>query len=273
MHKILAAKPSITQLEIDYVTDAVSRCWGEKCYEYVSRFENELKNYLNVPCAWATSSGHGALHLALMSLGVGPGDEVIVPDATWTGSVFPINWVGANPVFVDVLPDSWCISPSGIEKAITRNTKAIVAVHLYGNLCEMDEIMAIASKHGIPVIEDAAEAFGSEYKGQKAGSIADFGVFSFHGTKTLTTGEGGALVSNREDMALKVKTLESQGRIPGAPHFWVDEIGLKYKMSNLQAALGCAQLNRADELVASKRAIFGQYKELLKDMPDICMNP
>lgn len=274
MRKILAAKPSITQLEIDYVTDAITNGWGEHCYDYINKFRDSLRGYFGVKYAWPTSSCHGALHIALMTLGVGPGDEVIVPDATWIGSVFPITWLGAKPVFVDVLPDTWCINPELIEEKVTKKTKAIIVVHLYGNLVDMDAVLKIAGKYNLPVIEDAAEALGSEYKGKKAGSIGDFGVFSFHGTKTLTTGEGGAIISNRDDLADKVTTIESQGRRPDKHiMFWVDELGLKYKMSNLQAALGVAQFERVEELVAKKREIFYLYRDAFSDLPDIQMNP
>ena len=212
------------------------------------------------------------MHLVLASLGIRSEHEVIVPDSTWTGSVFPISWVGATPIFVDVLPKTWCIDLQKIEADITKKTKAMVVVHLYGNLCEMDEIMAIGKKHNIPIIEDAAEAIGSEYKGKKAGSIADFGVFSLHGTKTLTSGEGGVIISNRLDLEAVVTTLESQGRRPGAKLFWVDEVGLKYKMSNIQVALGLAQFERADELVGKKRHIFSHYKNHLRDIDGLQLN-
>jgi len=274
MRKILAAKPSITQLEIDYVTDAIANGWGEHCYDYIEKFKDRIKKYFGVKYAWPTSSCHGALHIVLMALGIGPRDEVIVPDSTWIGSVSPISWLGAKPVFVDVLPDTWCINPDLIEEKITDKTKAIIVVHLYGNLVDMDAVMKIAKKYDLPVIEDTAEALGSEYKGKKAGSIGDFGVFSFHGTKTLTTGEGGAIISNREDFADRITTIESQGRRPDKHiMFWVDELGLKYKMSNLQAALGLAQFERVDELVENKRTIFRWYEQSLTDFDDIMINP
>lgn len=274
MKKILFAKPSITQKEIEYVNDAIINGWGDNCYGYLNRFNDKLKEYFDVPYVWPTSSCHGALHILLMALEIGKGDEVIVPDMTWIGSVSPISWLGATPVFVDVLQDSWCIDPNKIEKVITKNTKAIIAVHPYGNLAEMDEIMAIGKKFNIPIIEDAAESVGSEYKGKKAGSIADLGVISMHGTKMLTTGEGGAILCNRGDLVEKISIIEAQGRRPQKHiHFWVDEIGLKYKMSNLQAALGLAQFERAEEIVKKKRQIFDWYKELLHDVEDIALNP
>ncbi len=271
--RIPVNKPTITGREIAYVTDAITHGWGDHCYDYINRFTEILKTSFHVKHAWPMSSCHGALHTVLMALGIGPGDEVIVPDITWIGSVSPITWLGAKPVFADVLRDTWCIDPTSIEKKITPKTKAIIVVHLYGSVCDMDLIMNIAQNHNLPVIEDAAEAVGSEYHGMRVGSIGDFGVFSFHGTKTFTTGEGGALISNRDDIADKISTICNQGRRP-EQHimFWVDEIGLKYKMSNLDAALGVAQFERFDELVNKKRQIFGWYKEALAGVPDIALN-
>jgi len=274
MKKILFAKPSITKKEIDYVNDAVKNGWGLNCYDYIHRFTDKLKNYFNSPHVWPTSSCHGALHIILMALGIGRDDEVIVPDMTWIGSVTPISWLGATPVFVDVLEDCLSIDPSKIEKAITKKTKAIIVVHPYGNVAKMDEIIAIGKKYKIDIIEDAAEAIGSEYKNQKVGSIADFGVISLHGTKTLTSGEGGAIFCKRKDLVDKITIIESQGRNSSRKaDFWVDEIGLKYKMSNIQAALGLAQFERADDLIKKKIQIFNWYKENLKPFSDIFLNP
>lgn len=266
--KIVITKPSISPLEIEYVNDAITNGWGPQCYEYLYRFEKEFATYQDTKYALATSSCTGAIHLALMALGVKAGDEVIVPEITWIASVEPILYIGAKPVFVDVLPDTWCIDPSAIKKAITSKTKAIIPVHVYGNLCEMDSIMDIAKKHNLMVLEDAAEGLGSEYKGKKAGSIGDAGVFSFHGTKTISTGEGGIIVTNREDVIERARILNDHGRNPKiGKTFWMEEYGYKYKMSNLQAAMGCAQIERAEELVDRKRLIFTWYKELLKDTP------
>src|ERR1700683_4184938 len=181
--KIVITKPSISELEIEYVNDAIRNGWGSKCYDYIYRFEKEFAGYQGQQHALATSSCTGAIHLALMALGVKAGDEVIVPEITWIASVEPILYIGAKPVFVDVLPDTWCIDPAEIEEAITPRTKAIIPVHVYGNLCDMDAIMDIARRSKLVVLEDAAEGLGSEYKGRKAGSIGDAGVFYFHGTK------------------------------------------------------------------------------------------
>jgi perosamine synthetase len=221
----------------------------------------------------ATSSCTGAIHLALMAMGVGKDDEVIVPDITWIASVEPVLYIGAKPVLVDVLPDTWCIDPAKVKAAITARTKAIIVVHLYGNLVEMDAIMAIARQHKLTVLEDAAEGLGSEYKGKKAGSIGHAGVFSFHGTKTISTGEGGMVVTDDPKLFERAKILNDHGRNPKiGKTFWMEEYGYKYKMSNLQAAMGCAQIERAEELIDKKRQIFSWYQQLLADFPCI-LNP
>ncbi len=274
MSRIYYTKPSITELEIRYATDAAASGWGDHCYDYIFRFEAAFRDHLGVKHAIATSSCTGALHMGLAALGVGPGDEVILADINWIASAAPITYLGAKPVFVDVLPDTWCIDPEKAQAAITKKTKAIIAVHLYGNLCEMDELLAIGRSRGIPVIEDAAEAIGSVYHGRRAGSMADFGAFSFHGTKTVTTGEGGMFVTNDDDLYEKVLTLSNHGRARAQKkQFWPDMVGFKYKMSNIQAAIGCAQMERIAELVSRKRRIFEYYAESLLKYPTISMNP
>lgn len=268
MSRIYYTKPSITDLEILYATDAATNGWGERCYEYIGRFETLFRQHLNVKHAIATSSCTGALHMGLAALGVGPGDEVILGDINWIASAASITYLCAKPVFVDVLPDTWCLDPSKVEAAITPRTKAIIAVHLYGNLCDMDSLIAIGAKHGIPVIEDAAEAIGSAWYGKRAGSLGAFGTFSFHGTKTLTTGEGGMFVTQDDNLYEKVLTLSNHGRARGQmKQFWPDMVGFKYKMSNLQAAIGCAQMERIDDLIAAKRRIFDYYSQHLSDLP------
>lgn len=274
MKKIHYTKPSITDLEVQYATDAAKNGWGEKCYDYIYKFENLFKEHLGVKHAMATSSCTGAMHMGLSALGIGYGDEVILADINWIASAAPITYLGAKPIFIDILPDTWCIDPSKIEAAITPKTKAIIAVHLYGNLCDMDAIMAIGKKYGLYVIEDAAEAIGSVYKGKKAGSIGDFGVFSFHGTKTVTTGEGGMFVTNDTELFEKVNILNSHGRNPkNLKQFWAETIGFKYKISNIQAAIGCAQMERIYELIEKKRDIFFEYHKLLSNINGLTMNP
>jgi perosamine synthetase len=264
MSRIYYTKPSITELEVSYATDAARNGWGERCYEYIDRFERSFARHLGVEWAIATSSCTGALHLGLAALGVGHGDEVILGDINWIASAAPIMHLGAKPVLVDVLQDSWCLDPERVEAAITRRTKAIIAVHLYGNLCDLDRLLDIGKRHGIPVIEDAAEAIGSKWRGHRAGSLGAFGTFSFHGTKTVTTGEGGMFVTNDADLYRRVLTLSNHGRAAGQTRqFWPDMLGFKYKMSNLQAAVGCAQLERIDELIEAKRRVFLYYADAL----------
>lgn len=272
--RIPYTKPSISELEVGYATDAALHGWGERCYDYIHRFETAFKVHIGVKHAIATSSCTGALHMGLAALGVGPGDEVILADSNWIASAAPIVHLGATPVFVDILPDTWCVDPQRVEAAITPRTKAIVAVHLYGNLCDMDRLLAIGERHAIPVIEDAAEAIGSVWHDRRAGSMGAFGSFSFHGTKTLTTGEGGMFVTNDDALFDTVLTLSNHGRTRGqARQFWPDVVGFKYKMSNIQAALGCAQTKRIEELVGRKRAILRRYRELLEGCTGVDMNP
>jgi perosamine synthetase len=272
--KIHYTKPSITELEVQYATDAARNGWGERCYEYISKFEEKFKAYTGAQYAIATSSCTGALHMGLSALGVGPDDEVILADTNWIASAAPITYLGAKPVFVDILPDTWCLDPEKVEAAITLKTKAIIAVHIYGNLCDMDKLLAIGEKYGIPVIEDAAEAVGSQWHGKHAGTLGKFGSFSFHGTKTLTTGEGGMFITNDPELYEKVLTLSNHGRAKGqTKQFWPDAIGFKYKISNLQAAIGYGQMERIQDLVARKREIFEYYSREITSLPGVSMNP
>jgi perosamine synthetase len=267
MEKVYYTKPSISELEISYVNDAIRNGWGEKCYDYIKRFESTFAKYLHIEYALATASCSGAIHLALASLGIGEGDEVIVPETTWVATTSPVLYLGAKPVFVDIEPDTWCINPQKIREAITPKTKAIMVVHLYGNIAKMNEIMQIAKEHNLYMIEDAAEALGSIYQGKKVGTIGDIAVFSFHGTKTMTTGEGGMLVTNNPELIGKARMLNDHGRVAGEPKmFFPHHLGYKYKISNLQAALGLAQTERLDELVAHKIWVFQTYKKYLGDL-------
>jgi perosamine synthetase len=271
--RIHYTKPSITEWEIRYATDAATNGWGEHCYDYIHRFESLFRDHLGIKHAIATSSATGALHLGMAGLGIGAGDEVILGDINWIASAAPIVHLGAAPVLIDVLPDTWCLDPSAVEAAITPRTKAILAVHLYGNLCDLAALQEIGKRHGIPVIEDAAEAIGSIWHGQRAGSMGAFGAFSFHGTKTVTTGEGGIFVTNDDALYERVLTLSNHGRARGETRqFWPETIGFKYKMSNLQAAIGCAQVERIDDLIAAKRKIFEYYRTALASLP-VRMNP
>jgi perosamine synthetase len=273
MSRIYYTKPSITEQEQRYAADAAAHGWGERCYEYIDRFEKVFADHLAVPHAIATSSCTGALQLGLAGLGIGPGDEVILGDINWIASVAPVVHAGATPVLVDVLPDTWCVDPAAVEAAITPRTKAIIAVHLYGNLCDMDRLLAIGERYGIAVIEDAAEAIGSVWHGRRAGAMGRFSTFSFHGTKTVTTGEGGLFATADAALYERVLTLSNHGRARGEPRqFWPSVVGFKFKMSNLQAAIGCGQMERIDELIAGKRRVFLAYRERLAGLP-LRMNP
>lgn len=212
--------------------------------------------------------------MGMAALGIGPGDEVILADTNWIATAAPIVHLGARPVFVDILPDTWCLDPAQVERAITPRTRAIVAVHLYGNLCEMDGLLEIGKRNGIAVIEDAAQAIGSVYHGRRSGSMGRFGVFSFHGTKTMTTGEGGMFVTRDPDLFDRVQTLSNHGRSHGqSKQFWPDMVGFKFKMSNIQAAIGCAQMERITELTDRKHEILGYYRAHLEALSGIAMNP
>ncbi len=270
--RISVAGPWITQLEIDYVTDAVTNAWYGNANTYHERFEKAFSEYVGVPHAMALPSCTSGLHLALAAMGIGQGDEVIVPDITWIATSAPINYVGATPVFVDVDATTWCINPTSLEAAITQHTKAIITVDLYGNMADYDRILAIAKKYNLRVIEDAAEAAGASYKGKRAGSLGDVAVFSFHGSKTLTTGEGGMLVTNDKALFNRANFLRDHGRALGDFSFENSEVAFKYKMSSMQAALGLAQTERLDELIAKKREAFTWYAQRLSGVSGITMN-
>jgi perosamine synthetase len=260
-------------LEVGYATDAARNGWGAACYEYIERFEEAFREHLSIGYSIATSSCTGALHMGLVGLGVRPGEEIILADTNWIATVAPIVHVGATPVLVDVCSDTWCVDPSKVAAAVTPKTRAIVATHLYGNLAELEELAEIAEPLGISLIEDAAEALGSVYRGKRAGSIGHFGTFSFHGSKTVTTGEGGMFVTNDEELFSRVLALSNHGREPSEMrNFAPSHVGFKFKMSNLQAAIGCAQLERIDELVLRKQEILDLYRNRLYQLPGATMN-
>ena len=268
---ILTAGPSVSAKEVVYVNDAASNGWNRNWNYYLNKFEKAFAEYVGVEYALATSSCTGALQIALMSLGVGPGDEVIVPDLTWVASANAITYVGAIPVFADIELDTWNISSESVESLISENTKAIVVVHMYGHPARMNNICALASKYNLKVVEDAAPAIGAEWNSMRCGSFGDFGAFSFQGAKLLVTGEGGMLVTNNKDLYLAAKKIWDQGRNPNKT-FWIDGEGVKFKMSNLQAAFGLAQLERVEALIEMKRRIFSWYEEYLADCTYIKLN-
>jgi perosamine synthetase len=270
--RIPVAGPSITEREVELVAEAARTAWYQNHYSYNARFEKLLTDYVGVAHAVSVPHCTAALHLALAALGIGPGDEVIVPDVTWIASVAPVVYVGAEPVLVDILPDTWCIDPAAVEAAVGPRTKAVIGVDLYGSVCDWERLEQIAARHGLFLIEDAAEALGSQFKGRKAGAFGTVSTFSFHGSKMVVTGEGGMLATDNNDLFERVLFLRDHGRKPGDRFFLNSEIGFKYRMSAVQAALGVAQMERIDELTARKREIFGWYRKWLKNIPGIALN-
>jgi perosamine synthetase len=271
LEKILTAGPSITQREIDYVLDAVRTGWNENWNGYLKRFESAFAEYVGVRFAMTTSSCTGALHLGLLAMGIGPEDEVIVPEVSWVATASAVRYCGATPVFTDIDPRTWCMDPASTRSRVTRRTKAIIPVHLYGHPADMTAIRQLARETGLRVFEDAAPAIGATVEGKRVGSLGDCAAFSFQGAKILSTGEGGMFVTNDEHIYERAKTLGDHGRDPHRA-FQINEIGYKYKMSNLQAALGLAQLERIEDLVAKKRQIFAWYRARLEAVQELSLN-
>jgi perosamine synthetase len=269
---ILTAGPWISKTEIAYVNDAVQNGWNEHAFDYIEKFEKEFAKYIGVKYAISTSGGTGALWLGLATLGVGRGDEVILPDMTCPACSDVIVLTGAKPVFADIRKDTWCIDAKSIEKNITKRTKAIMPVHSYGNPAEMDEIGRIAKRHHLFIIEDACPAVGSLYQGKHPGSMGDFGAFSFQGAKIMVTGVGGMLVTNNIKLYEKADYLNMHGSAKTDKKFWQTAIGYEFKMSNLQAAFGLAQLTRIEKFVVKKRKIFDWYYKRLNSIEGISMN-
>ena len=272
MERIPIAGPSITQLEIDYAADAAAHGWYDRAGEYPRRFEKAFASYIGVKHAVSLPSCTSGLHLALAALDIGLGDEVIVPDITWIASSAPISYVGATPVFADVDKKTWCLDAESIRACLTENTRAILSVDLYGGLPDYDALRAIADEHGLVIIEDAAEAIGSEYRNRKAGTHGDVAAFSFHGSKTFATGEGGMFVTNDDALHARAMQLRDHGREPGDVSFCNTEVAYKYKMPPVAAAVGLGQVERAKELVARKREIFAWYSEALENVEGVTLN-
>jgi len=265
--------PSITDLEIKTVMDAMENGWyGDRKYWYVENFEREFAAYHGRKHALMTPNCTSAIHLLLLGLGIGPGDEVIVPECTWIASATHITHVGAKTVFADIDEQTWCMSAESLERTITANTKAVIAVDLYGNMPDMDAIRQVADKHGIFLIEDAAGALGSVYQGRKAGSFGIGSVFSFHRTKTITTGEGGMLLLDDDKLFERCHFLRDHGRSE-IKHYYNTEVAFKYMPCNLLASLGYAQFQRVEELVQAKRHLLDRYRRMFSDIPDLYLNP
>lgn len=269
---IPVAAPALVGNERTYVLDCLDSTWISSSGKYIEHFEQGFADFCRVPYAASCCNGTVALHLALLALGVGPGDEVIVPTLTFVATANAVVYCGARPVFVDVESETWNLDPARIEERLSPRTKGIVAVHLYGHPADMDPIRAIARRHGLFVLEDAAEAHGAEYKGQRVGSIGDIGIFSFYGNKILTTGEGGMVVTRDEALAHRVRQLKGQGMDPKR-RYWFPTMGYNYRMTNIQAAIGLAQLEKIDWHIERHRENARWYKELLAGHPLFTVQP
>lgn len=258
------AIPNLNGNEFKYLTDAFMSSWISSSGEYINRFEQNFSDYSDCKYGVAVSNGTAALHLALTTLGIDADDEVIIPDLTFAATINTVLHANAIPVIVDVEENSWCIDPKEIEKAITPNTKAIIPVHIYGQVCDMDAIMKIAKKYNLYVIEDCAEAHGAMYSGKKVGCFGDIGCFSFFGNKVITTGEGGMCTTNNPILDEKMRVLRDHG-MSKTKRYWHDVVGFNYRMTNLQAAIGLAQLERIDDIHQKRRNYENNYREIFNN--------
>ena len=270
MEPIYMAGPWITEHEINVVNDCMRNGWYN--YDYVETFQKDFAAYHGRKYGIMTPNCTTAIHLLLTALGIGDGDEVLVPECTWIASAAPVTYLRAIPVFCDIDPVHWCLSHDSVKSNITPRTRAIIPVDVFGNMPLMDELVHIADQYGIPLIEDAAEALGSTYKGIRAGKFGIGSVFSFHRTKTVVTGEGGMLLLDDDNLYERCMFLRDHGRKTDGPAYYNFEVTYKYMPFNLQAAMGYAQFQRIGELIAKKRWIFESYKERLSDIEDVQFN-
>lgn len=266
MIKIPLYRPWLGGREREYVMDCIDTTWISSKGKYVGLFEVAFADYVGVPHAATVSNGTVALHLALLALGIGEGDEVIVPTFTYIASVNAITYTGAKPVFCDSSEDTWQMDPADVERKITKRTRAIMAVHLYGHPCDMDSISKIAKQHDLFVIEDCAEALGSRYKGKHVGTFGDVACFSFFGNKTITTGEGGMVTTTDPSIDQRIRKLKGQG-LSDVREYWHDVVGYNYRMTNICAAIGLAQIERVNDILERKLQIASLYADKLKALP------
>ena len=269
---IPVCEPFLSGKELEYVADCLKSNWISSRGKYIQEFEQSFSHYCGCQYGVSTTNGTTALHLALISLGVGAGDEVIIPTFTMIATAFAVAYTGAKPVLVDAEAETWNMDTRQIEARITPRTKAIMPVHIYGHPCDMDPIMKIARKHDLRVIEDAAEAHGAEYKGRKVGGIGMVNCFSFYANKIITTGEGGMVVTNGAEIAERARALKDLAHSRDK-RFLHTDIGFNYRMTNLQAAIGLAQFERIDELIERRRSHAYLYNSLLKDIEGIRLPP
>jgi perosamine synthetase len=270
--RLPVAEPSLSGNELLYVSECVLTGWISSAGAFVGKFERMFAEFCGVRYAVATSNGTTALHLTLLALDIGAGDEVIVPSLTFIATANAVAYVGAQPVLVDSEPETWNMDPARIEEAITPRTRAILAVHLYGHPADMGAIMEIAARHGLAVIEDAAEAHGARFQGRVVGGIGDLGAFSFYGNKIVTTGEGGMVVTNRPELAEKVRVLRDHG-MSAERRYWHPVLGFNYRMTNLQAAIGVAQMEKIESILAAKARVSRCYDENLRGIPGLTLPP
>lgn len=268
---IPVCEPTLTGNEVKYITQAVKTGWISSSGEFITKFEEKFAEFCGVKCGVSCSNGTTALHLAIEAMGIGRGDEVITPTFSMAASTNSILYTGAKPVFVDSELDTWNLNISQIESKITSKTKAIMVVHTYGHPVDMDKVREIADKFKIPIIEDAAEAHGAEYKGKKIGSLGDIACFSFYANKIITTGEGGMVVTNNQEWAERAKKLRNH--FFGEPRFLHPEVGYNYRLTNMQAAVGLAQLEKINELVDARRHNAYLYNYLLKKVKGVILPP
>ncbi len=259
---IPVSEPDISEKEIEYVDDAVRSGWVSSHGKYIDEFEDKFSEFIGTDYGLTVTNGTAAIHLAVSAIGIKEGDEVIVPDLTFISPVNAVLYNNARPVICDVEKDSWCIDTSKIEELITEHTKAIIAVHLYGNSSNMDELLKIKKKYNLYLIEDTAESLGTEYKNRKLGSFGDIGCFSFYGNKTMTTGEGGFCTTDNKELYERMLLLRDHG-MTSKKRYWHEFIGYNYRMTNMQAALGMAQLERLNYFIKRKREIADEYNKLL----------
>lgn len=267
---VALAQPQLNGNEYNYLMDAFFSTWISSVGKYVAQFEENFARYCGVKYGVATSNGTTALHLALTALGIGKGDEVIVPDLTFAATVNAVIYTGATPVIVDIEEDSWCINPTEIEKAITPKTKAIIPVHIYGQPCDMGKIYDIAKMHGLYIVEDCAEAHGAEWKNKKVGSFGIISCFSFFGNKVITTGEGGMCVTDSKELNDKMRILRDHG-MSAEKKYYHEVVGFNYRMTNMQAAIGVAQLERIDEILRWRSEIEDNYRKAFHGISDVLM--
>lgn len=265
---ILVCEPELSGKELDYVTDCVKSTWISSKGKYVDEFESKFAQYCGCSHGITTTNGTTALHLALATIGVGKGDEVIIPAFTMAACAVSVLYTGATPVLVDSEPDTWCMDINQLEAKITPRTKVIMPVHMYGHPCDMQPILDIASKRGITIVEDAAEAHSAEYRGRRVGGIGQMGCFSFYANKIITTGEGGMVITSDVRLAEKAKALKDLAHSPQR-RFLHTMVGFNYRMTNVQAAIGLAQLEYIDKLSEKRRRNAKRYNSLLTKIPGI----